>query len=147
VALLGAAGVVLVGLGGCVAPAPTISAYQGKAVRTAQDALSQVETARLAVSASGQGRLPQAYLETVLTAAEDAYSSVQATFDSVQPPEAAAADQLRDSLDTLLTQGSDALAELRILARRRRSAELAAPARSLAAVAAGLARFRAEHSA
>jgi hypothetical protein len=144
-ALLGAALAGLALLAGCVAPAPTTSAYQGKAARTAQDALSQVETARLAVDTGLRGRLPQAYLETLLSQAEDAFGSIQTTFDSVQPPADPAADDLRDALDELLSAGADALGQARIAARRQRSGELAEAARSLAPVAVGLERFEEEH--
>jgi len=133
-------------LAGCVAPAPTVSAYEGKAVKSAQAALSELETARLAVQAAEVGRLPETTLETVLSDAEDAYSSVQQTFDSVQPPEDPAADRLRTTLDDLLTSGSDGLQQLRILARRHHEAQVASIARGLATVAAGLARFEQEHS-
>jgi hypothetical protein len=144
-ALLGAALAGLALLAGCVAPAPTTSAYQGKAARTAQDALSQVETVRMAVDAGVRGRLPQAYLETLLSQAEDGFGSIQTTFDSVQPPADPAADELRDALDKLLSAGADAIGQVRIAARRQRTGELTAAARSLAPVAAGLERFGQEH--
>jgi hypothetical protein len=131
---------------GCVAPAPTLSAYEGKAAKTAQAALSEVETARLAVQTATAGRLPQPTLETALGDSEDAVSSVQQSFDSVQPPDTPDADRLRSVLDDLLAASSDGLAQLRIQARRGNTAQLAATAESLAAVAAGLARFEQEHS-
>ena len=139
---------VLVGLAlaGCVAPAPTTSAYEGKAERTAKDALTAVETARMAAQAGSQGRLSSAYLEVVLTNAEDAFGSIQHTFDSVQPPEGKAADDLRDALDGLLSDGSDTLGQLRIAARRGSVEDMAGAAGSLGKVAAGLDRFGQEHS-
>jgi hypothetical protein len=131
---------------GCVAPAPTTSAYEGKAARTAQDALSELETARLAVQASVQGRMPQAYLETMLSDAEDAFGSIQNTFDSVQPPDDPRADALRDTLDGLLSDGSDGLAALRVAARRQERTAMTATAAELVPVVTGLARFDEEHS-
>lgn len=142
-------GPALVGLAlvaACVAPAPTTSAYEAKAARTAQDALSQVATVRMAAEAGRQGRLPRGYLDTVLSESEDAFGSIQNTFDSVQPPDDPAADQMRDTLDRLLSQGSDALSQVRVAARRQHGAQMATAARSLAPVAAALERFQQEHS-
>ncbi|MEN3358027.1 MAG: hypothetical protein V7637_2009 [Mycobacteriales bacterium] len=133
-------------LGGCVAPAPTLSAYESKAARTAHDALSAVETAQLAFTASQQGRLTRQYLGVVLSESEDAFGSVQQTFDSVQPPDAGAADTMRDDLDKLLSDGSDALSQLRIAARRQRTADMAEASRALRPVATGLERFAREHA-
>ncbi len=131
---------------GCVAPAPTTSAYESKAARTAKDGLSQVQTARMAAQSSLRGRLQQAYLETTVSRAEDAFGSIQSTFDSVQPPNDPAADRLRDSLDELLADGSDGLSQLRIAVRRRETDQVAAAERSLGTVASGLDRFAREHA-
>lgn len=129
---------------GCVGPAPTVDSYEGKAAHTARDALSQLETARLAVEHSGG--MSAAYLETVLVDAEQSYSSVQATFTSIQPPDDPAADRLRDELDPMLSDGSDGIAHLRILARRGERAALVSAAVKLAEVAEGLDRFGEEHA-
>jgi len=128
-------------LSGCVGPAPTTQVYETKAVHTANDSLSALQTALLSVRTSLDGRLMQAYLETVLSDSEDAFSSIQATFDSIQPPDTERADQLRDELDKLLSDGGDGMAQLRILARRRDTAKLAAVAHELAATAQGLDKF------
>jgi hypothetical protein len=141
---LGVAGAALsavLALSGCVGPAPTTQVYESKAVRTAKDGLSELQTALLSVRTSLRGRLPQAYLETQLSESEDAFSSIQATFDSIQPPNADRADQLRDELDKLLADGADGMAQLRILARRRDTAKLAAVAHQLAATVDGLDTF------
>jgi hypothetical protein len=140
------AGLATLAAAGCVAPAPTVSAYEGKAAKTAQAALSAVETARLAAETATAGKLPGPTLETVLTESEDAYSSVQQTFDSVEPPDDPRADQIRTALDELLTAGAAGLQQLRIQARRGQRDRLAATARSLADPAAGLARFERQHS-
>jgi hypothetical protein len=135
----------MVGLSGCVGPARTTNTYEGKAVRSANDSLSALQTALLCVRTSEQGRLTQPYLETVLSKSEDSFSSVQTTFDSIQPPNTARADRLRDTLDQLLSDGSDGMAQLRILARRQDSARLGAEVHKLAATAAGLNRFAQDH--
>jgi hypothetical protein len=133
-------------LAGCVAPAPTTSAYESKATRTAKDGLSEVQTARMAAQSSLRGQLQQAYLETTVSRAEDAFGSIQSTFDSVQPPDDPAADQLRDSLEELLTDGSGGLGQLRIAVRRRQTDQVAQAVQSLGQVAAGLDRFAREHA-
>jgi hypothetical protein len=132
---------------GRVAPAPTTGAYRSKAARTAGDALSELETARLAVSANRDGRMTQAYLEVLVRDAEDAYGSIQQTFDSVQPPDDPGADAVRDALDELLGRGSDGLGELRIAARRQDHAAMERAAADLATVATGLSTFDPAHPA
>jgi hypothetical protein len=132
---------VMLALTGCVGPARTTSVYVGKAVRTAQDSLSQLQTALLSVQTSLRGRLMQPYLETVLSNSEDAFSSIQATFTSIQPPNSVEADQARDSLEGLLSEGADGITQLRILARRRDTGRLAAEADKLVATADGLDSF------
>jgi hypothetical protein len=135
----------LLALTGCVGPAPTTQVYEGKAVRTANDSLSALQTALLTVTTSERGRLTQAYLETVLSRSEDSFSSIQTTFDSIQPPKTARAAQLRDGLDKLLSDGADGMAQLRILARQQDRAKLYAEAHALTATAAGLNNFAQGH--
>lgn len=135
----------MLALSGCVGPARTTSTYEGKALRTAQDSLSELQTSLLSVQTSLHGKLTQAYLQTVLSESEDAFSSIQATFDSIQPPDTEAADKLRDSLDKLLADGADGMAQLRILARRQDTQQLAAEAQKLTATADGLDKFAQEH--
>jgi hypothetical protein len=136
--------VLLVGLTGCVGPARTTSSYVGKAVRTANDSESSIQTALLTVETSLRGRLMQAYLETVLSESEDALSSIQNTFDSIQPPNTPRADKVRNDLDKLLSDGADGMAQLRILARRQETSQLAAEAAKLAQTAHELDTFAQE---
>jgi hypothetical protein len=133
--------VAAIALTACVGPARTTSVYTDKAHKTAQDALSQLETARLAVETSARGSLQDAYLQTVLTDAEDAISSIQNTFDSIQPPDTSASDALRDELDELLGEASDGMATLRIAARRGDTDSLTATAKDLESTAKQLQEF------
>lgn len=133
-------GLLLVGTA-CVGPAPTTSSYRGKAGHTAQDALSQLETARLAVETAQRGNMLHASLEVVLSEAEEAYDSIQAAFDSIQPPDSTEADGLRDALDEMLSDGSDGLAQLRIAARRGDTAVLDSTTARLGKVAQALQDF------
>lgn len=114
----------ILGLTACVAPASGTSDYQGKAGHTAAAALSQLETARLAVETASRGSMLHTTLEVMLSQAEDGFNSVQATFDSIQPPDTAEADKVRDKLDAILSDGSDGLAQLRIAARRSDTATM-----------------------
>jgi hypothetical protein len=132
-------------LSGCVGPALTTKSYAGKAVHTANAGLSELQTALLSVDASLHGRLMQAYLETVLSDSEDAFSSIQTTFDSIQPPDSDIADRLRDGLDRLLSDGADGMSQLRILARRHDTTQLSAEADKLHETADGLNRFTQEY--
>jgi hypothetical protein len=118
------AGVLAVSLSGCVGHARTTGAYRGKAHLSAEAAVSALQTAKLAVDSSAKGNIFDTYLETVLSQAEDDFSSVQQQFDSIQPPNTSQADRLRDRLDTLLTRGSSTLADLRIAARRDQQVEM-----------------------
>jgi hypothetical protein len=134
-----AAGALLaLALAGCVAPAPTLSAYRSKAARTASDALSQVQTARLVADQVLRGRVTFAYAKVVVSDAEDAYGSIQQTFDSVQPPDEPAADRARQVLDGILADGADLLGQLRIELRRQGADQLSKLSEELGPVVAKL---------
>ena len=132
-------------LSGCVAPAPDDSAYQSKAVQTAQAALSAARTALLTTRTHADDRLPSTYLEPVLVDAEQALDSVRATFDSVQPPATSAADELRAALDPLLESAASDVTELRIAARRGQTSALGDTVDDLSGVADQLEAFTEEH--
>lgn len=104
-------------LGGCVGPARTSQAYSKKASSSLHDTRSAVETARLAVDATAHDRATGPYLSVLLSQAEEQATSVQSTFDSIQPPNGGA-DRLRDDVDGLLQQAVSVLGDLRIAARR-----------------------------
>lgn len=110
----------------CVGPATTVAAYRGKAVHAADAALSEVETAVLTTTGMLRGKVLQSYGETVISSSEEAMSSVQGTFDSIQPPDAASSDKLRQRLDTLLTKGSGDVSDLRIAMRREQRTQMSA---------------------
>jgi hypothetical protein len=133
-------------LGACVSPAPTTAVFEAKAGLTASDATSAARTAVLAVETFRAGNLTAAALEVLLQESEASLDSVGSTFDSVQPPRTAAADDLRRSLDDLLSQAQDDARELRIAARRDDRAELRSSSGSLAQVATKLDAFAQEHA-
>src|SRR6266508_6902201 len=109
----------------CTGPVRSSGVYEAKADQTAEVVASAVQTARLAVDAAGDGKAFGRYLTQVLVEAERDAGAAQGTFDAIQPPDHRA-DQLRDRLDRLLTEAISTLAELRIAARRGRTAELPA---------------------
>jgi hypothetical protein len=104
-------------LGGCVGPARTTDDYTRKASTSVHDVHSAVETARLGVDAVARDRTTGPYASVLLGQAEEQATSVQSTFDSVQPPNEDA-DRLRDEVDGLLTQAVSVLGDVRIAARR-----------------------------
>ena len=117
---------------GCIAhpvgPARTLGKYQGKAVTTAESALSSVETARLAADSAPKSFGP--YTAQVVSDAEEAVAKVQGTFESIQPP-GQGADALHDELSELLQTASDHVREVRVAARRGELDELAGTAEPL----------------
>ena len=125
----------------CVAPASNTSNYQGKAGHTAAAALSELETARLATETARRGNMLHTSLEIMLSQAEDAFSSIQATFDSIQPPDTQEADQVRDKLDQLLSDGLDGITRMRIAARRNDTGDLYATSTDLDKVSQQLQAF------
>lgn len=128
-----------------VGPARTYEKYEGKAVTTAESALSAVETVRLATDSGARGNGFGPYLSVLVSDQEDALAGTQGTFASVQPPDEKA-DELRDELDQLLTDALDHVSKVRIAVRRgelERLGEMGAP---LAGDADALRRFKEAHS-
>lgn len=110
-------GIVLCGAAvACVAPARTSAAYEGKAVSTAETALSAVAAARLAARLAADGGAFGPYVATTIADAESDVRSAHGLFDSVQPPDAVS-ERLRVELDGILTQATNEITALRIRAR------------------------------
>jgi hypothetical protein len=82
-----------------------------------------------------------AYAKVVVSDAEDAFGSIQQTFDSVQPPDDPAADRARTVLDEILSDGGDLLGRLRIELRRQRDDQLSRLSDELGPVVAKLAGY------
>ena len=122
--------VLIVLLAGCTGPVRSFTVYESKAGKTAQAAVSAVQTALLATDAAAAGKAYGRYLSETLAEAEADLTSAQGTFDGIQPPEDRS-DQLRGELDELLGKAVEGLADLRIAARRGRFGELPAIARPL----------------
>jgi hypothetical protein len=135
----------LVAVAGCVGPARTYDDYRLKAVSTVETTRSAIGTAHLAIDVARRGRTFTPYATVVVSEAEDDASSAQATFDSVQPPDARS-DQLRDEVDQLVSDATDELAALRIAGRRGDLDGFAAHAEAVDRVANGLDHFIETHS-
>jgi hypothetical protein len=130
--------------GACTGPVRSSPVYESKAGQTAAVAASAVQTALLAVDAAKDDKAYGRYLTQVLVEAEEDAGSAQGTFDGIQPPDDRA-DELRASLDELLSDATTILADLRIAARRGRFAELPELAKPLPEVAAKLDDFAEAH--
>jgi hypothetical protein len=107
----------LLAVTGCVGPSRTDHDFELKAGNTAKAVASALQTARLAADAAGDGKATANYVSVVLGEAEQDASAAQATFDSYQPP-SAAADKVRKDVDATLSDAIDGLTALRITARR-----------------------------
>jgi hypothetical protein len=116
---------VLLLLGACTGPVRSTNVYESKA--------------------GTEGKAYGRYLTQVLAEASEDADAAQGTFDAIQPPDRRA-DELRDHLDELVSEATDTLAELRIAARRGRTAELAEPAAQLEELAGKLHAFAEAHA-
>ncbi len=131
----GAATVVLSAatLTGCVAhpvgSARTSGIYAAKATRSAESALSAVESVRLLAEAVSAGKAFGTYASVSADGQEDLLTKITTTFRSIQPPDETSR-QLREELGVLLDRAGAHLAAVRIEIRRGRlttAADVAAP--------------------
>jgi hypothetical protein len=128
---------VLLGTTACVGPSRTDGDFELKAGNTAKAVRSSLQTALLAAEAAGNGKATANYVSVILGEAETDASAAQATFDSYQPP-SAAADKLRKDVDDTLSDAIDGLTALRITARRGQLDRLPKIARELEPVSTTL---------
>jgi hypothetical protein len=150
--LLGLLGVVVV-MGALAAqcrphplePARTYAAYEGKARTTAESALAQVETVRLAVRSADKGNAFAPYLGELVGEAEDALGGLDSTFGSIQPPRGKRAEDLRDDVGALLGDAEDHVADVRIAVRQGVERGLGRKATDLDDDSKALRRFLQEH--
>lgn len=140
--------VALLGLAGCtphpVGPARTFAAYEGKAVTTAESALSSVQTVRLAAVTGDRGDAFGPFLSVTISDQEDALAGVQGTFGSIQPPDPDG-DALRTELDELLSTTLEHVTAVRLEARRGHLDRLGEAAQDLQADARALEHFIEAH--
>jgi hypothetical protein len=128
-----------------LSPARTFHDYENKAKDTAESVRSSVQTARLTSENASRGRLFGTYASVSLSESDAAIGGAQATFNSIQPPDARA-DDMRSDLDDLISRASDTVSDLRIRARRGETSSLARAAEPLAGIADDLDAFIQAHS-
>ncbi|MGC0337888.1 hypothetical protein [Streptomyces sp. SLBN-8D4] len=132
-------------MAGCAGSSRTDEDYLSKAANTAEAAASAVNTALIGVHAAGRGNVTGPYISTLLGEAESDLLACQDTFESRQPP-SEKADAVRERLGKVLDEAADALADLRIAARRGQVRDLPEEARALPGVAERLDRLERELS-
>lgn len=128
----------------CVAPARSFSAYESKAVDSAESATSDAETAILTAGLAADGRLEAATTSLLLQDAEIGATSTADTFASIQPPDGAS-DSLRAELLPELRSAADTIGLMRIAARRVDTGALSGLIGQLRSTADRLERFALDH--
>ena len=131
VALLAAA---LLCCAGCVAPAFDSGAFKHNAIQALDSAQSTTTTAVLALKANLEDRMTQAYVDTLVTEAEEGIGPIQDSFGSVDPP-TTADHELRDEVTQLLGNAADALAAARIAVREHNESDMRQSVTELAKLA------------
>jgi hypothetical protein len=118
---------------GCVAhpvgSARNSGIYAAKATRSAESALSAVQTVRLVAGAASDGNVFGTYASVAVDGQEDLLTSIAGTFRSIQPPDETSR-QLREELGGLLDNSVAHVAAVRIDIRSGRlatAADVAAP--------------------
>jgi hypothetical protein len=127
-----------------VGPARTEGKYEGKAVTTAEGALSAVNTVRIAARTAAKDHAFGPYLSVLISEQEESLSGLQGTFDSIQPPDKQA-DDLKTELDDLISDALDHVTDVRLAARRGEQHGLATEAEPLAEDATKLNAFIEDH--
>jgi hypothetical protein len=127
-----------------VSPARTFDDYEHKAKNTAEAVLSSVQTARLAARVARSGDAFGPYISVTTSEAEKGAAHASAVFASVQPPDRHS-DRLRRTLSRLLDRSNQALARVRITARRGMLDQLPSVALPLRRLARELDRFVTVH--
>lgn len=130
-------------LGGCVGHSRTTDDYRNKAVSTADQVRSSVETVRLAVQGALDDRAFGAYLSEVISQAEeDATAAVDALM-VVQPPNHRS-DAVRQEADDVTSAAVQLLSQARIAIRRGDTETLRELVEPLEQASADLAAFSEE---
>jgi hypothetical protein len=117
----------------CTGPARTTSAYQSKAVDTADEVVSASRTVLLAAQLGDEGRSFATTIAVTVADAETDADTARDAFVSVQPPDPES-DELRAALLPTVQRACDVIAEVRIVARRADGglSQIAAPLQQLA---------------
>lgn len=137
----------LVGAGGCVAnpvgPVSSSSAYLEKATRSIDDAVTSVETVRLAGEAELSGRSFTSYTQQVFDDALDGVRTAQDTFETIVPPDAQSEGLRLEVLD-LLERSRRSIVDAMTVLQNGTASELTAAVVDLDDVAGELAEMQGE---
>jgi hypothetical protein len=132
--------VIVAVVSGCAGSARTSTSYRLKARNSAKATLSAVESATLAARLVREKRAFSTYVSVVLDSAERDATGTESTFASIQSP-STASDKLRDQVNQVLNDASDAISKMRIAARRDEWTDLLQVAQSLPKIASELQRY------
>ena len=128
-----------------IGPARTFGSFEGKAVTTAESALSAVETVRLLATTASEGSSFSSFTAVAVSEQEDALGGLRGTFASIQPPDDESV-ALRQELTPILDAAFDDVGDVRIEVRRGHLSELDVVAAPLEQVSSNLQSFIDEHS-
>ena len=126
--------VVLAAVSGCVVPARDDGAFRANAVAALSSAVSEARTGQLVLRARLDGKVTNAYADTVITDNESAIGPIEDSFGNVDPPDAGQ-DQLRTQVMNQLGDTADAFATARLSVRRDDVKQMQATAKELAELA------------
>lgn len=101
----------------CVAPSFNTVQYEAKVVKTAEGAISAIESARLALDLMDRHGLPRAPIDVGVSAQEDILGAVEGSFALAQPPDDASLELRRELMD-LLSEAEAKLQGARIALRQ-----------------------------
>lgn len=121
-------------LSGCVVPARDPGAFEANAEAALSSAVSEARTGSLVLRTRLEGRVTNAYADTVVTEGESAIGPIEDSFGNVDPP-GAGQDQLRSDVMDLLGDTADAFATARLAVRRDDVAQMQAAATELSDLA------------
>jgi len=124
----------LAAVSGCVVPARDDGAFRANAVAALSSAVSEARTGALVLRARADGKVTNAYADTVVTDDESAIGPIEDSFGNVDPPDPAQ-DQLRTQVMGLLGDTADAFATARLSVRRDDEEQMQASAKKLSELA------------
>jgi hypothetical protein len=128
----------------CVGPATTFPVYESKAVVSVEQAVSSVQTVRVAISQSLDDRNFAPFLSETMNDAEEDVTTAEGHFSSIQPPDAPSI-RLRNQATALLHRASDAVERARIAIRSDDVLTLQGLNRDLPRLVSALNRFAVTH--
>jgi hypothetical protein len=109
----------------CAGPTVSDHAMRSQASRSAESAVSEVETIRQAIEAQLDGNAWWRYTDVVVTSSESALSSIESTLSSRQPPTPESA-QARQQVVAALGDAADLATSVRIAVRDHDTSKLQA---------------------